>query len=157
MTDQDNSNSPSNEYEAVTEYTLAENFLRQYKKFKLGMLEGGVFTDREKQALVVTATGQPEVFTAFIHNTALILTDYAHEELMPEEVLECNQQFHKVVLEIVTHGIIPWLKMSAMQRESMLAEYYTNKERAKERGSEDPLANLDFTMPDFKPGDNPDA
>ena len=51
MTDQDNSNSNSEnpEIEVVNEYTIVENFLRQYKKFKLGMLDPnvGVLTVRE--------------------------------------------------------------------------------------------------------------
>ena len=152
MTDQTKSNSISAE-EAVTEFTLCDNFIRQYKKFKLGMLEGDFFSQREQQALTASSVGTPEFMQAFIATSVHILTEKAKAEFPSiDEVMECVAYFNSAIFGVVYSVIIPLLKMPEEQKvairenyQKMVADVIAAE---KNKGTEAPLFDgLDFAMP----------
>ena len=158
MTDQNNSNSTSDELETVNEHTLVDNFLRQYKKMKLGMLEGELLSAREQQALTATIVGQPGIMQAFIGNTAAILAERAKEDLpIQEEAIECVAYFNSAMFGVLLHIVVPLLKMPEEQKKAIRENYKAMlAAKEQERGTEAPFDGLDFEMPNMAPGENPD-
>jgi hypothetical protein len=150
MTDQTKSNSISAE-EPVTEFTLCDNFIRQYKKFKLGMLEGDFFSQREQQALTASSVGTPELMQAFIATAVHILTEKAKVEFPSiDEVMECVAYFNSAIFGVVYSVVIPLLKMPEDQKSAIRQHYQKMLADALEekKGTEAPLFDgLDFAMP----------
>ena len=147
MTDQDKPNSTSEpEQEVVNEYTLTASFLQQYKKYKLGMLEGGLFSIREQQAITASIIGDPSGMHSFIENATSILIKGAREEFPVEaEVLDCVNHFNGAVYQVVMFAVVPLLKMPQEQKDAIrLAHMERHMEET--LGSVDPYANLDFDM-----------
>lgn len=174
MTDQDNSNSTSDKeptevvtQEPVTEYTLCENYMRQYKKYKLGMLEGEFFTIREQQAFTASMIGDHNSMQAFIANTVSLIQVKAIEEFpVTEEVLECVNSFHLAVYGVVFTIVVPLMKMPEATKKAIRDKYRADMEALRdidkaikgEGAEEAPLdAGLDFSLPDLKPYVHPDG
>ncbi len=159
MTNQDKPNSTSDKeskevtQEPVTEYTLCENFIRQYKKFKLGMLEDGAFLSvREQQALVASIIGQPSVMQDFIGNTVALLVTRATEEFpILEEKDECVTYFNSAIYGVIFKVVIPLLKMPEETKIAIREKYREDMavaEAKKEKGPiSAPFEGLDFAMP----------
>jgi hypothetical protein len=159
MTDQDSSNSFLNE-EPVTEFSICDNFLRQYKKFKLGMLEGDFLSQREQQALTASSVGTPELMQAFLANTVHIVSEKAKEEFpIHEELMECVAYFNSAMFGVLYSVVIPLLKMPEDQKKAIRENYMKMVAKAMEeqKGTEAPYSGLDFAMPDDGPDINPDA
>jgi len=153
MTTQDNSNLNSDKPEMVSEYTLCNNFIRQFKKYKLGMMEGEVWTIREQQALTASIISQPENMLTFINATAVLIMMTASEELdTPEDMVECVANFHTSMYALFLNVVVPLLKLPEADKKA-LRDAYMKKVKDGAYGAP---YNLDFDMPDFKPGVNPD-
>lgn len=151
MTDQDKQNLTSDSPETVTEYTLCDNFIRQYKKYKLGMLEGEVWTTREQQALTASLIAQPTTMLGFITATAALIVIQAREEFATEdEVLECVSNFHSCMYMIFLTVVIPLLKLPESEKLAIREAYIMSQ---MQKASEDAFANLDFKMDGTGPED----
>ena len=163
MTDQDNSTSSSEPQPApVNEFVLADTFIRQFKKYKLGMFDAaeGVWSVREQQAIVITSIAQPEIMPAFLGRLTTLIVTAAKEEFEdPEVVLECLNDFHGAVHRLMFDMVVPFAKLSEDQKKMIQKSYLARKQQMEaetKEDSEEPSEGLLFKMPNFKPGVNPD-
>ena len=150
MTDQNKQNLTSSNPEVVTEYTLCDNFIRQYKKHQMGMLRGSIWTVREEQAIIASMIGEPEGMLSFITATAALIVVRARDEFdTEEEVLMCVSNFHSCMYIIIFSVVIPLLKLPDEEKEAIRNAYIHNMQK----GPTDPFANLDFKMDGTGPED----
>lgn len=152
----DSSNYPS-ENDPVTEYTITANFIRQYKKYKLAMLEGDFFSVREMQALTASIIATPQAMYSFIMDTQKVMVDQAGAEFTSEEdVAEVIAFFNSELLKLFLNMVVPLLKLppeeKARLRQAQLDSIKEDKPEAAEA-----TPGLDFSMPNFEPGKNPDV
>ena len=153
MTDQDNSNS-SDYVEEVNEDTLTTNFIRQYKKFKLGMLNGGALSEREQQSLLMTAMNNCTIIPTFLLNCGMYINKKMYEEgYSPDDVIECTNQFYLCMNQVICYYAIPWIGLDDEKKEELRAKF----KQELDNENKESLAQLEFPMPDFDPNVNPDV